>query len=126
MKPVALQIRVNNEDRVVGKVFDVSGTSVFYRSYEFSNAFFKKWNALSFDARVAEFLNRSSVAEIHYEDRNGNLFVVSTSKFLSQSVEGNWGEGAQFYLPVSQWKITKRNYRVPWISDTRLIDKNGT
>ena len=121
----AIRIKVNGEYRIVGKVVDVwagakAGKRVFYRNYSWGSALFRKWDALSFDRRVAEFVRQDdTIQEIHYEDKDGVLFSVSKEYFLREAVEGNWGEEDQLYLSLPLWHQGKRDYRAPWTKTVR-------
>lgn len=107
-----LGVKVNGRPRIVGKVLRIGQTSVFHRQYRESVALFRKWDALSFDKRVADYLV-GKVQYIHCE-HSGTLYTIPFDDFMAKAVVGNHGEAEQLYLAKDAWVTRKMTYKVPW------------
>lgn len=121
----AIAVDVNGEQRIIGKLIYIVREKllVFYRHYKWGNAYFRKWDALSFDARVVKlFKANPRIEQVHYEDDLGSLFFVPVKDYLENAILGEHGEGEQLYLPLGLWAVApERDYFVAFTNKIHVI-----
>ena len=119
---VALVVGVTGKKTFVGNILKVDGKLILYRNFDSKTAILRKWNALSVDEKAYWFLKRNpQVEHVHYEDENGTLYVVSCEHYINNAVRGYNNAGYQWYLPISDWQKTQRNYETPYVKKERLL-----
>lgn len=119
----ALQIEVNDRKAIVGKVLEHDGKRIFYRP-QYKNPMFHKWQALSFDRKVAYWLwNEVKVNEIHFAHA-GKLYSCPFDYFMDNATLGEHGEGEQLYLKIWHWE-EQEPYDVPWTDIVKEVTNEG-
>lgn len=101
--------------RCLGKLLSLpDGRIVLWRAYPWKKSYHRVENSLSIDTSVSQIAEYYPNAEVHCEFNYGKVHVVKLSDLIHQPVK-NFGEGNQFYMPVTYWKVQERDYDIHWV-----------